>query len=481
MNGCPAFAVVCAIVASLSLGSCGDARGGSNADRADAAVTLELWTLSLRPTFTDYIERTIEGFESEHPGVEVVWVDVPFGAVERKLVAAAAAGRAPDVINMSDLMFARFAGARAFAALDGVLPGDAAGRYHAGALDVGRIGGELYALPWYLTTQTMIVNTDLLEAGGLTLETVATDWPGLREQAIDFAEPGERSLFTQPLGQDSQLLMMLLADGLPPFAEDAGGALRADLTRGEVVDFIRGWVEVYRSGALPRAAATNGFEHLIEVYQNERVAVLNTGANFLGRVRGVSQRVYDSSAVLPPITGSLGRAHIAVMSLSVSAQSEHPELASALAWHLTSPEAQLDFCRLATILPSTPASLSDPFFAGATPGELESGDAKVAEARAVVARALPGAVAFTPAMEAWPEMRRVFEDGIKRVLLAPADAPGDLLESQLASIESRWNGLIDAMNTARVATGGRAATMDAIPTPTALPSADRAGAAGPAR
>lgn len=440
------------------------AAGLVSCERPSGTTTIELWTLSLRPTFTDYIERTIDVFEAQHEGVEVVWVDVPFGAVERKLVAAAAAGRAPDVINMSDLMFARFAGADAFAPLDGVLPGDPGERYHEGALGVGRVGGQLYALPWYLTTQTMIVNTGVLEAGGLALDSVATDWPGLRAQAVAFVDAGRASLFTQPLGQDSQLLMMLHADGIPPFRADDAGNLRADLTRADVVEFVRGWVEVYRAGALPRAAATNGFEHLIEVYQNERVAVLNTGANFLGRVRGVSERVYESSAVLPPITGSLGRAHIAVMSLAVSAQSDHPELAGALAWHLTSPEAQLEFCTLATILPSTPASLDDPFFAGPTEAELASGNTKIAEARAVVARALPDAVAFTPAMEAWPEMRRSFEDGIKRVLLAPAEAPA-VLEAELASIEMRWNELIDEMNEARLATGGRAATMDAIPTP----------------
>ncbi|MFG0304994.1 MAG: ABC transporter substrate-binding protein [Phycisphaerales bacterium JB040] len=455
-----AWRVTCAVVGALALVCAPGCDRRADATRA----RLEFWTLSLKPTFTGYIESQLDAFERDRPGVEVVWVDVPFGAVERKLIAAAAAGRAPDVINLSDLMFARFAGAGAFAELSPLLPGDPGGRYHEGALGVGRVGDGVYALPWYLTTQTMILNTGLLARAGLDESTVARDWPGLIEQARPFAEATGERLFTQPLGQDSQLTMMLHAEGLPPFRENADGELVADLTRPEIVAFLRDWAELYRDGALPRQAATNGFEHLIDVYQNERVAVLNTGANFLGRVRGVSQRVYDRTAVLPPITGSLGRAHIAVMPLSVSARTEHPELAAALVWHMTSPEAQLAFCRLAPILPSTPASLDDPFFEGPTEDETAGGLAKIGEARAIVAGSLADAVAFTPALEAWPELRRAFEAGFKRVLLAddPADAP---LESTLADIERDWNRILGDMNERRAAQGIPPATMDAIPTP----------------
>ena len=56
-------------------------------------IEIELWTLSLRPTFTDYIEAVIADFEELHPDVKVRWVDVPFDAVNRKLIAAAVAGR----------------------------------------------------------------------------------------------------------------------------------------------------------------------------------------------------------------------------------------------------------------------------------------------------------------------------------------------------------------------------------------------------
>jgi putative chitobiose transport system substrate-binding protein len=456
---------VLVICSALAGGSC------TGRDDPDAGVTLELWTISLRPTFTAYMEGVIDAFEAEHPGVEVLWVDVPFGAIERKLIAAAAANRAPDVINLSDLMFARFAGAGAFLELGEHLDADPESRYHTGALAVGRLAGGLYALPWYLTTQSRILNADLLQEHGVDPNSIASDWPTLRRQAADYHAATGELLFTQPLGQDSQLPVMMLADGVIPFTTDDQGRLRARLTTPEITAWTSDWIDLYRAGAMPRQAATNGFEHLIEVYQDERVAVLNTGANFLGRVKDASPRVYERTRVAPPIVGSLGRAHVAVMPVCVSARTEHPALAAKLAWFLTSPENQLAFCRLAAILPSTPASLEDPFFAGPTEAEIADGIEKVGEARAIVTDALQVAVAFTPALECWPTMRRAFNEHIKRALLS--DTPVDRV---LADIERDWNAILDEAERIRARAGSPPMTMDAIPTPGPVESATPAGA-----
>ena len=82
-------------VGFISGGACGD-RGDS-----DGVKRLEFWTLALSP-FEGYIRERIGAFEAANPGVKVIWNDVPFEAMDRKLLAAASAGRAPDVVNFSD-------------------------------------------------------------------------------------------------------------------------------------------------------------------------------------------------------------------------------------------------------------------------------------------------------------------------------------------------------------------------------------------
>lgn len=426
----------------------------------DDAPRLEFWTISLRPTFTEYVEGRLDVFEAAHPGVEIVWVDVPFMAIERKFIAASAAGRAPDVINLSDMQFARFASAGAFADLEEFLPAGAEADYHAGALEIGRLGESLYALPWYLTTQATMSNRALLARGGLTPDDLGPTWRDLMFLARSFHDETGLFLFTQPLGQDSQLPMMLIADGLPPFTPGPGGELVPDLLRDDVVAYLDDWVQLYRAGALPRECATRGFEHLIDVYQDERVASLVTGVNFLKRVRDVARSVYDQTEVRPAITGRLGRAHIAVMPLGVGTQSEHPELAAALALHITSAESQSLFCREATILPSTPGSLDDPYFQGPTEDERAGGLEKIGVARRMVTESMVSAVPFTPAVECWPDLRRSFEAGIKRALLEDVG-----LRDELRRVQADWERIIGEMNERRAAAGVGPAMFDAVPSP----------------
>ena len=443
------------------------------------AKKLELWTLALSPYFDDYVTDLVAGFEAEHPGVEVVWVDVPFGALNRKLVAASAAGRGPDVVNLSDRDFARVAALGGLAGIDRHLDASVTDDYLEGAKAVLRINGQLRALPWYLTTSVRLVNRQMLGAGGLSAQgeagpaVLAEDWAGLQEQARAYHRATGKFLLSLPLGDGSELPTMLLADGVVPFRE-VDGRLVADLTRPEVVARVGDWVRLYREGALPRSAATRDHTAVIELYQNGQIAVAQTGANMLRRVRDASPGVFGQTAVLPPITGSLGRSHIAVMVVGVSSASEHPALAAELAGWVTSPEHQTQLAKQSGVLPSTPASLGDAYFAPppaasegggvevdrengegqALPGDTGEREAErlLAQARWLSAEALPDAVAFTPAIEAWPDLRRAFDEGIKAALLDGAD-----VEATLAQINDDWD---------RVLRAARPATMESLPRPT---------------
>lgn len=391
----------------------------------------------------------IAGFEAANPGVEVEWVDVPFDAIERKLVAATAAGQSPDVVNMSDLTFARFASLGAFADHDPLLDAPAEQTYIDGALSVCRIDGALKALPWYLTTQSVLANQEVLAGAGIEPGDVPTRWTDLLDLAERAKVENDTFLFSHPLGRESQLPAMLLADGVRLFDVDGRGQLTASLTSPDALGMLSRWVDAFGSGLVPRESATKGHAHLIEGYQSGRLGLINTGPNFLGRIRDVAPSVFDATAVRPAVTGSLGRPHISVMVLGVMARSKQPVLAAKLAAHMTGPLAQLEFCRIVNILPSTPESLGDPLFD--PPSSVDDAESKIALARSSAARALPGAVAFTPALAAWPDMRKAFEDQITRVLLGTSE-----LEAAMETTERTWNQLL-------VATGG--GPLDAIPMP----------------
>lgn len=435
--------VLCVVLLTMLGVSCAEK------ESAPGQVEIELWTLALRPRFTEYMQGVLAGFESQHPGVKVRWVDVPFDALNRKLISAAVAGQAPDVVNFSDMQFARFAALGATRDLDGLLETDPRSVYLEGTLAPARINGELGALPWYLTTTARFINTQILTDAGWDPDTIAGDWATLCEQARAYHEQTGGYLFTQALAVESELPTMLIADGRPPFKE-TDGRLRADLTREDVFEYLNNWVDLYRSGALPREAATSGHAHVVELYQNGRTAVAVTGANFLSRIADAAPDVFRVTKVASPVTGDLHRAHIAVMFLSVTSTSKHPKEAAALAGWITNPENQLAFCKIVNILPSTPSVLGDPHFDPPVGGD-DTAESKIALARSLSAGSLPTAVAFTPSLGAWPDLRRAFNEGIKAALLDNQD-----VRKTLAQIETEWNQILD---------DALPATLDAVPRP----------------
>ncbi len=438
---CGRFFLNLLMMMCLSVSGCNRKTSSST----DGTIELELWTLALRPRFTTYMEDLCHGFEKENPGVKVVWVDVPFEAMGRKLVASAAAGRAPDVVNLSDGDFARFASLGAMLDLSPHLSQQVKREYLPGVLRVALLQNQWQAVPWYLTTSVTLVNSELLGQGGLKVETVGRDWKTLRAQARQYHKQTGKFLFSMSLGQESELPVMMLADGLPMLVAKGTDRLQANLLDPAIVAMVRDWVALYREGALPREAATGGHAHLVRLYQDGQIACVQVGANFLVRVKDAAPNIYQHTQVLGPITGELGRAHVAVMLLGVTRQSKHPELAAKLAAYVTRATHQLAFGKIVNILPSTSASLEDAHFqpvmgdgenwAQALAGEKD----KLVQARWQSARALREAVAFTPTIEPWPAMRRVFNENIKAALLE-----GREVETTLGEIQTRWNQLLDA-------------------------------------
>src|SRR4051812_35037757 len=55
-------------------------------------VELNFWTISLSPNFDDYINGRIKVFEDQNPGITVKWTDLPYGAMENKLLTSIAGG-----------------------------------------------------------------------------------------------------------------------------------------------------------------------------------------------------------------------------------------------------------------------------------------------------------------------------------------------------------------------------------------------------
>ena len=84
--------------------------------------SLELWTLQLAPKFNDYFADVLGVWRQRHPAAAVRWTDLPWGSVERKLLAAVYARTAPDVVNLNPPFAANLASKGGLTDLTPLLP-----------------------------------------------------------------------------------------------------------------------------------------------------------------------------------------------------------------------------------------------------------------------------------------------------------------------------------------------------------------------
>ena len=138
----------------------------SGCGRGPQPGEVNLWTIQLSPKFDPVIRPMLADWERRHPGRRVVWTDLPFGSVERKLLAAVYAGRSPDVVNLNPIFAANLASKGGLLPLEDRL-GRAGEDYLPQVLEAGRQDGHLYAVPWYLTSRITLANRRLLQQAGL--------------------------------------------------------------------------------------------------------------------------------------------------------------------------------------------------------------------------------------------------------------------------------------------------------------------------
>ena len=103
------------------------------------------------------------------------------------------------------------------------------------------------------------------------------------------------------------------------------------------------------------------------------------------------------------------------MSLVVTADTEYPNAALALAAFMTNAQSQLEFAKTVAIYPATPASYEDEFFT--TPGA-----AIEDSARPIAREAIASQVQLLPVLPDSPEILDILNTEAQRALLGEATA-----------------------------------------------------------
>jgi putative chitobiose transport system substrate-binding protein len=398
--------------------------------RRPSGPELQFWTLDLSPKFNDYLRGVIAAWEQENPGLKVRWTDVPWGSVERKLLAAVFARTAPDVVNLNPLFAANLASKGGLMDLGPLLPPKAAATYLPLIWQASRQDGGQFAIPWYLTARISLSNSDLLRQAGYSQP------PRRWEEVPAFAEAvrsrtGTYALFVTVVPDDSaELLESMVQMGVT--LQDRRQRAAFNTAAGRRAFAF--WTDLYRRGLLPREVVSQGYRRAVELYQSGELALLSSGAEFLRSIQTNAPGIAAVTRPGPPLTGPDGLANVAVMNLAVSRQSTKAKQALSFALYLTNAANQARFAEEARVLPSARQALEsiEQGLRQQTPANDQ--ERLVRQARLQSVETLGQARVLVPATPGVKRLQAILYRQLQRAMLGQLES-----DQALAQAESEWN------------------------------------------
>lgn len=398
---------------------------------ADSATTansetqeVEFWTMQLSD-FSDYFNQLIATFETENPTVKVRWVDVPWADMQSKILTAVSAKTAPDVVNLNPDFAAQLAGRDAWLNLNDKVAAADQQQYLPKIWQANTLNGKTFGVPWYLTTNVTIHNTELLKQAGMT-QPPAT-YAELATVARQVKEAtGKYAYFVTFVPEDSaEVLQSLVKMGVT--LVDAEGKAAFNTPQGKAA--FQYWTDLYQQDLLPKEVLTQGHRRAIELYQMGETAILSSGAEFLNTIATNAPAIAQVSASAPQISGDTGKKSVAVMNLVIPRDTDQPEAALKWALFVTNNTNQLAFAKLANVLPSTTAALKDQHFT-----QLPDNASSVEKARSVSANQMQAAEVLLPQIAEVKQLQKILYDNLQAAMLAEKT-----VDQAIADAATEWN------------------------------------------
>ena len=398
---------------------------------------IEFWTMQLQPKFNSYFEQINNAFTQEQE-MPVRWIDIPWSAMESKILTAISAKTAPDVVNLNPNFASQLASRNAWLDLDEVIAPEEQQSYlpqiwQASSIEVCQSTSQkndceafTFGLPWYLTTRVTIYNQKILTSAGLKQPPQNYQELAIAARQVK-AQTGKYAFFvTFAPGDSGEVLESLVQMGVT--LVDKEGKAAFDTPEGRAA--FRYWVDLYQDKLLPPEVLTQGHRYAVELYQAGETALLSSGAEFLNAIATNAPTIAEVSAAAPQITGKTGKKNVAVMNLAIPRDTNQPEKAVDYALFVTNTPNQLAFAKEANVLPSTTEAVAQYI------KELEQQESitPIEQARKVSALQLKDAEVLIPAMDNLQLLQKVIYENLQAAMLGEKT-----VEQAVSDAAAQWN------------------------------------------
>jgi putative chitobiose transport system substrate-binding protein len=321
---------------------------------------ITFWTFYLSPTFDDYIKATIERFEETYPGVTVKWEDHQATFLD-DYRNAFAAGSAPDVANLSNNegWVREFAEKDLLLSMTDSLPADVIDDYFPDLFNDSLVDGKSYQVPWYQAVPVELVNTEIFEAAGLSVDDFPETWEGIPDLCKTIKDATGK-LCDIRLTVNDYLAQMVYEGGVDVI-NDAGTEFTFNNADG--VAWLQTYVDMVAAGTVDRAQLITADDRTaLELFTSGNAPFYNTGPQLIREVKSSNPALYEKLAIAPFPVGKSGVIQPTSMAISVKADTEFPNASMALAVFFTNALSEVEFSKVVAVYPSVIAAYDDPFF-----------------------------------------------------------------------------------------------------------------------
>ncbi|MFI6657523.1 sugar ABC transporter substrate-binding protein [Streptomyces sp. NPDC050523] len=391
---------------ALTLTAC----GGSGADvGADAKQTLTVWAMGTEGEKLGDVAKT---YEKAHPNVTVKVTPVGWDVAHQKLVAAAAAGKLPDVMQMGSSYLGEFADMGALEPVD--TKTFKQGAFFSSAWDQGVYDGKSYGVPWYIDTRVLYYRTDLAKKAGL--KDAPATMADLQKAATAYRDKAgtKWALSIQPSGLDA-------VQSFYPFLYSAGGAILDDrgkpvVNSAAAVKALENYGSYYSEG-LSDKTFRPGYD-VTKDFNTGAVPMFFSGPWVVGLLNDNYPGLKGKWAVARVPADKTSASMAGGSSLAVSADSSHKAAAKDFITYLTGAKGQADWYERTKDLPANTRAWQTGELAG-------DADMKVFRQQMETAKALPAQPKLT-------EITSKVDDAIGAVTQGKSSAKAALDKAQSA-------------------------------------------------
>jgi len=371
---------------------------------------IEFWTLSMKPKFIPYFQNIVQKFETQHPGISVEWVDFPWDILQLKLITAIAAGTPPSLVNLNVPWAEEYARDSLIVPVEGMMLNK--GMYSKVALEDLTFNGHIYGFPHYSNVNVIAYNTTIFAEAGLKRPPASFDEELAFSRQI-YAKTGKAG-YAPTLGKMDSFFMQ---QGL-----DIVKNGRAVFNSPQHVALVKKLADTYQAGGLlkDKLFSEDSFPSVIDAYKGGRLGMMISAATALRRIEIDAKDIYAVTKVAPAPLGPTQIADGGWMFHYAIPRGVDPKLYGAIAQFadfLTNDENQLEFAKIAGVMPTTIKALADPYFM------------QVSEHAGAVEQAKPIAAAsmkyshsvYVAGLEDYDEMRRVLVKAVEAGITGKED------------------------------------------------------------